>query len=192
MNGTFGWFWRIMIGAAFTAGGLIGTYEATRRAVEHAIPVRPVQDPGAAERLRAASVDVAMVFGRADGCASAGLPLVTLVASEALGAGVPPRVLAATLATESKCDRLAVSRAGALGYMQVVARTWDQDFDFGNKYNLLNERDNVHVGATILARLIKDHGLNEGLHRYNGTGTGCPNCDGQYVQKILRLSGGGK
>lgn len=135
-----------------------------------------------------APLQVALVFGRSIGCADADPELINLVAREAINNGLPPKVLAATIAVESQCTPLAVSSKGALGLTQVMARTWNSKFDF-SKVNLLNPTDNVHVGAVIMAGLVHDHGLARGVQLYNGAGVGCDTCDGGYSNKVLALAG---
>ena len=136
-----------------------------------------------------AALDVARVFGRAPGCAEADAALIGKVATEALRTGIDPRILAATVAVESSCDSMAVSRRGAVGLTQIMPRIWKGSFDFERAINLFNPTDNLHAGATILSGLIKQYGLSDGIHRYNGTGTDCADCDSNYVPKILVLAG---
>lgn len=135
-----------------------------------------------------APVEVALVFGRATGCQDADPSLVNLVAREAIRAGLNPKVLAATVAVESQCNPIAVSSRGALGLTQVLAREWDAKFDF-SRVNLLNPSDNVHTGAVIMAGLIRENGLRDGVQRYNGATIGCPTCDGGYSARVLALAG---
>lgn len=135
-----------------------------------------------------APIEVALVFGRARGCQNADPSLINLVAGEALRAGVNPKVLAATVAIESQCDPLAVSSRGALGLTQVMARVWDSKFDFSH-VNLLNPRDNVRTGATIMASLIRENGLRLGVQLYNGATINCPSCDAGYSARVLALAG---
>lgn len=135
-----------------------------------------------------APVEVALVLGRATGCQDADPSLVNLIAREAVRAGVNPKVLAATVAVESQCNPLAVSSRGALGLTQVLARSWDGQFDF-SRVNLLNPSDNVRTGAVIMAGLIRENGLRDGVQRYNGATVGCPTCDGGYSARVLALAG---
>ena len=139
--------------------------------------------------ISSAALDVARVFGRAPGCAEADSNLIGDVAKEALRVGLDARILAATVAVESSCDSMAVSRRGAVGLTQIMPKIWKGSFDFEHTINLFNPNDNLHAGATILSDLIKQHGLAEGIRHYNGTGTDCADCDGNYVPKILTLAG---
>lgn len=135
-----------------------------------------------------AALDVARVFGRAQGCENVDAQVITDVATEALNDELDPRVLAATLAVESACDPMAVSKSGAIGWMQVMPRVWKSKFDF-TKVNLFNPGDNLHVGAVILRDFIKQYGLAGGVRHYNGMGTASDAYDGAYVPKILALAG---
>lgn len=144
-------------------------------------------DPTASKEYIAA-LDVARVFGRTNGCAEADSKLITLVAQEALKAGVDPRVLAATIAVESGCNQFATSTRGAIGLTQIRPTVWKGQFDFEHTYNLLNEQDNIHVGAAILGGLIKQFGTVNGLRRYNGLGVDCETCDAGYPDKITTLA----
>lgn len=136
-----------------------------------------------------AALDVARVFGRSPGCAEADAALIGKVATEALRTGLDSRILAATVAVESSCDSMAVSRRGAIGLTQIMPKIWKGQFDFEHTINLFNPNDNLHAGATIESGLIKQYGLAEGIRHYNGTGTDCADCDSNYVPKILALAG---
>ncbi len=134
-------------------------------------------------------VNVALVFGKNPACAGADTTLVVEVAEEAVKAGLSPRILAATVSVESGCNQWAVSRSGAVGYMQVVPKVWKAQYDLAGRYNLFNGRDNLRVGASILADSIRRYGVAGGIRRYNGTGTGCDACDAGYVDKIEAAAG---
>lgn len=139
--------------------------------------------------FRTAPIAVAMVFGRATGCADASVELVNEVAEQASRQGIDPRLAAATVAVESGCNGMAISSRGAIGYMQVMPKIWNTKYDCTKTYNLLNRHDNIQVGTSILAENIQKFGVTEGVRRYQGTGTDCPTCDGAYTDKILRLAG---
>jgi hypothetical protein len=145
--------------------------------------------PASITKQYAAALDVARVFGRSPGCTDASPELITAVATEAIQMKLEPRILAATIAVESACNQYAVSNRGAIGLMQVVARTWKDTYDFSKDFNLLNRSDNLHVGASILAGLIKQYGQVNGLRRFNGLGDGCATCDAAYPSKITVLAG---
>lgn len=135
-----------------------------------------------------AALEVARVFGRSTGCSEADPKLIDAVASEAVKADISPRVLAATVAIESACNQYATSPKGAIGLLQVTPKTWKGTYDLEKQYNLLNQSDNLHVGTLILAGYIKQYGVPNGLHHYNGMGQGCDTCDSGYADKILALA----
>lgn len=135
--------------------------------------------------FRTAPISVALVFGRAPGCIDAPLDLITDVAEQASKHGVDPKIAAALIAVESGCDSFAISNRGAVGLTQVMPRIWNSEYDF-TQVNLLNPRENVEVGMSILGQSIFSYGVIEGLHRYNGLGKGG---DPVYVEKILKLAG---
>lgn len=132
-----------------------------------------------------ASLDVARVFGRAPACAEADPKLILLIARSAQSVQLDARLLAAAIAVESGCNQYATSSKGAIGLCQIVPRVWKGTYDFENRYNLLNREDNIHVGASILAGLIKQYGTTAGLHHYNGLGA---DGDPGYSDKIEQLA----
>ena len=143
-----------------------------------------------ASKTYAAALDVARVFGRSgNGCAEASPELITLVANEAIKANLDPRVFAATISVESACNQYATSTRGAIGLTQVRPIVWKAQYDFEHKYNLLNQQDNLRVGASILGALIQQFGETNGLRRYNGMGVDCDTCDTGYVSRIVILAG---
>jgi soluble lytic murein transglycosylase-like protein len=111
-----------------------------------------------------------------------------MVAEAALKHQLDPRLVAATVAVESGCDPYATSTKGAIGLMQVRASTWKDTYDFQQKVNLLNPQENLETGTDILAGYIKKYGKVGGVTQYQGLGTGCPTCDGNYTSKILKLA----
>jgi len=172
--------------------GFIGIHsQSKRRSQPVFIPAVVVQVPALDQTNQqyVAALDVARVFGRSPGCAEADAALIGKVATEALRTGLDPRILAAAVAVESSCDSMAVSRRGAIGLTQIMPKIWKGSFDFERAINLFNPNDNLHAGASILSGLIKQYGLAEGVRHYNGTGTDCADCDGNYVPKILALAG---
>ena len=132
--------------------------------------------------------EVAEVFRHSERCADADPEFIGLVAQEAVSAGIDPRMLAATVVVESGCRQYAISSRGAVGYMQVMPRVWKNRYDIAGEYNLFNDRDNVHVGAAILAQLVQAYGVREGVRRYQGMGEDCRTCDSGYTAKILTLA----
>lgn len=133
--------------------------------------------------------EVAKVFGRSPGCQTADGDLIKITSDAAVDSGVDPRIAASVIAVESGCNQFAVSSRGAIGLMQVMAKTWKDDFDFAGDVNLLNRQDNIHVGTKILAGLVNSYGSVDGLRRYNGLGIDCISCDAGYTSKILLMAG---
>lgn len=143
------------------------------------------------EKIQMAMWEVAKVFGRAGaGCKDASPELGQMVAEVAINEGQEPNLVAATISVESDCNPFATSSRGAVGLMQVMASIHKQSYDFQNKVNLFNERQNVETGTKILTSYIKTYGREDGILHYQGTGTGCATCDGLYTAKILRLADG--
>lgn len=108
------------------------------------------------------------------------LRFLRLVHREARRAQVPPELVLSVIEIESKFDRFAVSKAGALGYMQVMPfwlKELDRPYD-----NLFNGPTNLRMGCTILKfYLDREKGdLIRGLARYNGS-TG----RAHYSHKVL-------
>lgn len=135
--------------------------------------------------FRTAPILVAETFGRTNTCADADPDLVNDTANAALTVGLDPQILAATVAVESGCNPYAVSSKGAIGLTQVVPKVWAGSFDFSGGDNLLNQKTNLRVGATILSGLVRDYGVSEAVTRYQGTGIGA---DPNYTFKILTLA----
>lgn len=138
--------------------------------------------------LRTGPLEVAKVFGRAQGCQDMEPELIEQISTTAVRRGTDPRIVAATIAVESGCNPYAVSSRGAIGMMQVVPRVWKSEYNFED-VNLFNRRENIETGTEILSNLIEQYGVYEGIRRYQGTGEGCPTCDAGYVPKILNLAG---
>ena len=139
--------------------------------------------------FRTAPLEVAKVFGRTPGCADADADMIEATAHAAIQAGLDPAIAAATVGVESACNQFAVSSKGAVGYFQVMAKTWKDKFDFAGDVNLFNRASNLAVGAKIEAELIQQFGVEGGLRHYNGMGVGCDSCDAGYTSKILNLAG---
>lgn len=155
-------------------------------------PVAVVQVPVAdtrEQRIQLEMWEVAKVFGRDSGCKDADPTLGRLVAEASIDEAVDPRIVAAVISIESKCSQFAVSSRGAIGLMQVMAKTWSAKYDFGGRVNLLNPKDNISIGAKILSSAMKQYGPQKGIQAYNGLGVGCSTCDGDYSDKVLKLAG---
>jgi len=108
------------------------------------------------------------------------LAFLRLVHREARRARVAPELVLSVIEIESKFDRFAISRSGALGYMQVMP-FWLEELE--RPYdNLFNAPTNLRLGCTILKfYLDREKGdLVRGLARYNGS-TG----RAKYSHKVL-------
>lgn len=140
-------------------------------------------------RYRTGPIEVAKVFGRSHGCQDADLDFILDVSNAAVKVGLDPRLFASTIATESSCNQFATSSRGAIGLTQVVPMSHKTDYDF-SQINLLNRKDNLRVGAEILAGNVRQWGTASGVTHYQGMAIGCNTCDDQYTSKVLKLTDG--
>ena len=110
------------------------------------------------------------------------LEFLRLVHAEAAKARISPELVMAVINVESGFDRLAISRSGAFGLMQIMP-FWLNEIAQGGD-NLFQVRTNLRMGCTILKfYLDKEHGSYvRALARYNGS-TGKPN----YPYLVLSL-----
>ena len=112
---------------------------------------------------------------------------VLVVREEARRAAVPPEIALAVSMTENwGGDSLAVSRAGAVGVMQVMPRIWRRSFlrECGDG-PLTSLRRNACVGVRILAHYHRRHGnWNQTLRAYNGS-LGFRRSGDRYVAEVL-------
>jgi soluble lytic murein transglycosylase-like protein len=84
-------------------------------------------------------------------------------------ARLPPGLVMALIAVESRFDRWAVSSAGAVGLMQVMP-FWPERLGM-RRYQLVHVAPNIHMGCAIL-RFYLDYEHNDvrkALARYNGS-----------------------
>jgi len=97
------------------------------------------------------------------------LDFLGLVHAEAVKAGISPELVLAVINVESGFDRLAISRSGAFGYMQIMP-FWLQEIGQGGD-NLFQPRTNLRMGCTILRYYLdKEHNnYKRALARYNGS-----------------------
>lgn len=174
----------LLAGAAAIPLKVSGNVEAQPVVMAAPAPKAPAYTP---EYL--AALEVAKVYGRAPACATADADQIQATAKASLAAGLDSALAAATVATESGCDPLAISKSEAVGEMQVMPRIWKAKYDFTGKVNLLNRDDNLRVGTEILAGLVKQYGNAGGLARYQGMDTTSPAYDPAYIGKILTLAG---
>ncbi|MBL4762048.1 MAG: lytic transglycosylase domain-containing protein [Gammaproteobacteria bacterium] len=88
---------------------------------------------------------------------------------EATRAKLEPRLVLAVMEVESRFDRFAVSRSGALGLMQIMP-FWLKEIGRPND-NLFHINTNLRMGCTILKYYldIESGNLHRALGRYNGS-----------------------
>ncbi|HEY4128820.1 MAG TPA: transglycosylase SLT domain-containing protein [Gammaproteobacteria bacterium] len=98
--------------------------------------------------------------------------LLTLIHKEATRAKLPPQLVLAVIQVESKFDTYAVSKAGAVGLMQIMP-FWLKLIGRPDD-SLVHAQTNLRMGCTILKYyIIKTHGdLRGALQRYNGATVG--------------------
>jgi len=111
-----------------------------------------------AKRINRAVAAARAVY-RANGCRDTYSEITGRTAYEY---GLSPRLLAAVVFIESTCRPNAVSGRNSVGLMQVNPRVW------GHAKDLKDPARNLRIGASILASYIRQFGLVEGLHHYNG------------------------
>lgn len=99
--------------------------------------------------------------------------------------GIAPRILAAQIVVESSCRPTVVSKAGAVGLMQVMPSVWKKY----SQVELLNPVRNMDIGSDILVQYVHQTGsYREGLRRYHGVTEGSDQAD-IYADKVLSLAG---
>lgn len=152
-------------------------------------PPVSIQAPSAAQitrymaqdRLRAqyrqAEATLARQF-KAEGCSD---QYAGLAAEAAVDNHLPPRIVGALIFVESSCRPDAVSKAGAIGLVQVNPHIWHQ----WSPEALRDPQTNIQAGTLILASYVRESGLREGLHRFNGLGD--PNQD--YSDRVMQVAG---
>ncbi|MEM6640123.1 MAG: transglycosylase SLT domain-containing protein [Pseudomonadota bacterium] len=97
------------------------------------------------------------------------LEWLKLIHREATRAHLPPELVLAVIDIESNFDRFAISRAGALGMMQIMP-FWLDEIGRPDD-NLFHVPTNLRMGCTILRYYIdmENGNLATGLARYNGS-----------------------
>jgi len=123
--------------------------------------------------------DAARTYGK-KGCGDKAL--AELTATVALKNQVPANVMAAIVGIESSCNPLA-DNGIAVGIAQVNVLAHKDEYDF-SRINLFNARENMEVGAQILAKSLKTWGPRQGVAHYNGIG---PKAE-QYAADVLTLA----
>jgi soluble lytic murein transglycosylase-like protein len=113
------------------------------------------------------------------------LGFLKLVHAEATRAGVSPELVLAVIEIESRFERFAISRSGALGYMQIMPFWLEELGQQGN--NLFHGETNLRMGCTILRYYLDmEHGSYvRGLARYNGS-TGKPDYPYLVLDRLKR------
>lgn len=88
---------------------------------------------------------------------------------EAERSGLDPQLVLSVITVESKFNKYAISKAGAMGFMQVMP-FWIKEIGVKNQ-NLLDTQTNIRYGCTILKHYIElEHGnIYYALGRYNGS-----------------------
>lgn len=89
---------------------------------------------------------------------------------EATRAGLDPQLVLALIHVESGFSKYAISKSGALGYMQVMP-FWVKLIGNRSNHNLFNLRTNLRYGCVILRHYldIENGNLFRALGRYNGS-----------------------
>jgi soluble lytic murein transglycosylase-like protein len=84
-------------------------------------------------------------------------------------ARLPPGLVMALIAVESRFDRWAVSSAGAVGLMQVMP-FWPERLGM-RRYELVHVAPNIHMGCAILRFYMgyEHNDVRKALARYNGS-----------------------
>jgi soluble lytic murein transglycosylase-like protein len=84
-------------------------------------------------------------------------------------ARLPPGLVMALIAVESRFDRWAVSTAGAVGLMQVMP-FWPERLGM-RRYELVHVAPNIHMGCAILRFYLgyEHNDVRKALARYNGS-----------------------
>jgi soluble lytic murein transglycosylase-like protein len=82
---------------------------------------------------------------------------------------LPPGLVMAVIAVESRFDRWAVSASGAVGLMQVMP-FWPEHLGM-RRYELVHVAPNVHMGCAILRYYLgyEHNDVRKALARYNGS-----------------------
>lgn len=144
--------------------------------------------------MRRAALILAIVLVLAAGDAVAQAPVRDHVATAASRFGLPAELVEAVIAAESAGDTRAVSRAGAMGLMQLMPGTWEElrrRLALGQ--DPFDPRDNVLAGTAYLRQLFDRYGspgylaaYNAGPGRYEQSLAGRPLPDEtlRYVEKI--------
>ncbi|HEX4300375.1 MAG TPA: transglycosylase SLT domain-containing protein [Gammaproteobacteria bacterium] len=109
------------------------------------------------------------------------MDLLKLIHKEATRAKLPPELVLSVIQVESKFDAYAISKAGAVGMMQIMP-FWLKLIGRPDD-SLVHAQTNLRMGCTILKYyIIKTHGdLRAALQRYNGATVGI-----DYSDQVLK------
>ncbi len=143
-------------------------------------PLMPVAPTVEASPLRVALYSASRVYGRKN-CGD--YVLADLTARYAVRNGLDGGLFAAIIAVESSCDPLAIGRDGEVGLKQIRISTGRKRWDF-RRENPLDPETNLRMGTTLLGELVKQHGAQEGLVRFNGDGPEAR----VYAKKVMELT----
>lgn len=88
---------------------------------------------------------------------------------EAARSGLDPQLVLSVITVESKFNKYAISKTGAVGFMQIMP-FWVKQIG-AKDHNLLDAQTNIRYGCTILKHYMElEHGnLYYALGRYNGS-----------------------
>ena len=106
----------------------------------------------------------------------------SLVSRSAVDYGVPSRLLAAQMVVESSCRSTIVSKAGAVGLLQVMPNIWGYA-----RRDLQDPEYNVRAGTHILAANIRRYGQRDGLRHYFGV-TEDSTASDEYADKVIQVA----
>ena len=79
--------------------------------------------------------------------------LTTCIVRNAMSKKLDPRLVAAVMVVESRCNPTAISASKSVGLMQIHVPTWSSRIDFTEK-NPFDPEVNIDIGTTILANYI--------------------------------------
>jgi len=125
----------------------------------------------------------------------------TFIAEAAARFGIPERWIRAVMQAESGGDTRAVSRAGAMGLMQIMPATWAElRARYGLGADVFDPRDNILAGAAYLREMYDRFGSPGFLAAYNAgparyaehlaTGRPLPHETRAYMAMLAPLIGG--
>lgn len=125
----------------------------------------------------------------------------TFIAEAAVRFGIPEHWIRAVMQAESAGDPRAVSRAGAMGLMQIMPGTWAElRAAHGLGYDPFDPRDNILAGAAYLREMYDRFGSPGFLAAYNAgparyaehlaTGRPLPRETRAYIATLAPLIGG--